>query len=39
MNDPQTWTIVWELTGGEDGQRTAKGENWEKYNRITIKNY
>ena len=40
MNDPWTWTTVWELTVGVgrcDGWRRAKGENWDNYNRITIK--
>ena len=40
MNDPQTWTTVWELTVGAvgwDGQRRAKGKNWDNCNKITIK--
>ena len=39
MNDPQTWTTVWELTVGTAvGRRRAKGGNWDNCNRITIKN-
>ena len=42
MSDPWTWTQVWELTVGVgrrgDGQRRAKGEDWDNCNRITIKN-
>ena len=40
MNDPWTWTPVWELTVGVGvGMRRGqqKGENWENCNRITIK--
>ena len=44
MNDPWTWTTVWELTVGMDcgsngwaGWRRAKGENWGNYNRKRIK--
>ena len=40
MNDPWTWTIVCELTvgvGGEMGRGAQSGENWNNYNRITIK--
>ena len=40
MNDPWTWTTVRELTvevGMEMG-REGQGENWDNYNRITIKN-
>ena len=37
MNDPWTWTTGWGLTvgAGRGGQRE---KNWDKYNRITIKN-
>ena len=40
MNDPQTWTTVWELTvgaGGGMGRGGQRGESWDKCNRITIK--
>ena len=40
MNDPQTWTTVWELTAGARGERVEeeKGENCDNCNRITMKN-
>ena len=40
MNDPQTWTTVWEWTveaGGGPGRGGQKGEKWDNSNRITIK--
>ena len=40
MNDPQTWTTVWELTvgaGGGMGRGGQRGKNWDNCNRITIK--
>ena len=40
MNDPQTWTKVWELTvesGDGMGGRGQRGKNWDNCNRITIK--
>ena len=41
MNDPQVWTTVWGLTvgaGGGMGKGGQREENWDDYNRITIKN-
>ena len=40
MNDPQTWTTVWELTvgaGGGMGGGGQRGENWDNCNRIARK--
>ena len=40
MNDPQTWTTVWELTAevwGGMGGGGQRGKNWDNCNRITIK--
>ena len=40
MNDPQTWTTVWELTAGAGagmGGGGQRGENWDNCNRMTIK--
>ena len=40
MNDPETWTTVWEFTVGVGGLGWAeegKGKNWDNSNRITIK--
>ena len=40
MNDPWTWTTVWELTVGEGGGMGGGGQrdkNWDNWNRITIK--
>ena len=41
MNDPWTWTTVWEQTVGagwgfvgQVGWRRAKGENWDNCKRI-----
>ena len=37
MNDQWTWTMGWGWTVGTQdrvGQRRAKGENWDNYNRI-----
>ena len=39
MNDPWTWTTVWELTmGAGDGKGGGgkKGKKWDNCNRITI---
>ena len=41
MNDPRTWTTVWELTlgvRGGIGGGGQKGKYWDNCNRITIKN-
>ena len=41
MNDPQTWTTVWELTveaGGGMGRGGQRGKNWDNCNRIAINN-
>ena len=43
VNDPQTWTPLWELTvgaagGGGMGKGGQRGKSWDNYNRITIKN-
>ena len=39
MNNPQTWTTVWELTvGGGMGRGGQRGKNWDNCNRLTIKN-
>ena len=41
VNDPPTWTTVWELTVGAGsgmGREGQRGKNWENYNRITTKN-
>ena len=35
INNPQTWTTVWEL--GVEWAEKTKGKNWDSYNRITIK--
>ena len=40
MNDPQTWTTVWELivgAGGEMSEGGQRGKNWDNCNRMTIK--
>ena len=40
MNDPWTWTTVWELTVGMGGGMGGGGQrrkNWDNCNRITIK--
>ena len=40
MNDPWSWTTVWEWrvrVKGGSGQRRAKGEKLGQLNRITIK--
>ena len=40
MNDPRTWTTVWELTVGVGGgmcRGGQRGKNWDNCNRITIK--
>ena len=37
MNDPQTWTTVWELTVEAGSGMGGGGKNWDNYNRITIK--
>ena len=39
MNDPRTWTTVWELTvGAGDGMGGGeqRRKNWDNGNRITI---
>ena len=39
MNDPQTWTTVWELTvgvGGGMGRGGQRGKSWDNCNKITI---
>ena len=41
MNDPQTWTTVWEWTVGARGGMGRGGQrqkNWDNYNKITTKN-
>ena len=41
MNDPQSWTTVWELivvgVGGM-GRGGQRGKNWNNCDRVTIKN-
>ena len=40
MNDPQTWTTVWELTvdaGGGMGRGDQREKNWDNCIRIAIK--
>ena len=41
MNDPQTWTTVWEWTVGARGGMGRGGQrqkNWDNCNKITTKN-
>ena len=38
MNNPQTWTTVWELTvGGGMGRGGQRGKNWDNCNSINNK--
>ena len=40
MNDPWSWTTLWELTvraGGGMGGGGQRGKNWDNCIRITIK--
>ena len=39
VNDPSTWTTVWESAVGAGGRVVgSKGINWDNCHRITIKN-
>ena len=40
MNDPRTWTMVWGLTVGAEGEMGGgrqRGKSWDNCNRITVK--